>query len=390
LEREAEPAWRENCARYERDAEAAAAKKDAWKTAVRNAATQNTNPPPRPAEATAPPAPPQPRLLVMNISIEALQRMLAENPRGLLSVRDELSGWLASFGEYKSAGPGADLAFYLQCWNGDAYASDRVKFNGSPIRIEHAALAILGGLVPDRLREVLADADDGLAARLLYVWPDPVPIGPLTDRGGIETARRRDLLLTAARQLRGLEMGADAYGVAAPRALRLDADAFRLFDEIRRDAMEKARVLPGLAAGWHGKNPGRALRLAMIFEFLEWTARGGAEPTTVTSESMVRAGGYLDYATAMLDRVQGGVAIGRAEADAASIAKHILTRAISTINEREFYRTAGFSWARDDGRRRAAFALLSSMNWIRKPIADSHGRPRGDWAVSPLLARGRQ
>jgi hypothetical protein len=193
-------------------------------------------------------------------------------------------------------------------------------------------------------------------------------------------------MLTAARQLRGVEMGADNYGAPAPHALRLDADAFRLFEEIRRDGMEKARLLPGLAAGWHGKNPGRALRLAMVFEFLGWAARGGAEPTTVTSDSMARAGGYLDYATAMLDRVQGGVAIGRAEVDAASIAKHLLAKGITTINERELYRAAGFSWARDDGRRRAAFAVLSSMNWIRKPIGDGHGRPRGDWAVSPRLA----
>jgi hypothetical protein len=41
LEREAEPAWREDLARYERDAEAAAAKKEVWKSEVRNAAKQN-------------------------------------------------------------------------------------------------------------------------------------------------------------------------------------------------------------------------------------------------------------------------------------------------------------------------------------------------------------
>ena len=37
-------------------------------------------------------------------------------------------------------------------------------------------------------------------------------------------------------------------------------------DELRREAMERARSARGLAAGWHGKTPGGALRLALVFE----------------------------------------------------------------------------------------------------------------------------
>jgi hypothetical protein len=37
---------------------------------------------------------------------------------------------------------------------------------------------------------------------------------------------------------------------------------------------------------------------------------------------MTRARDYLDYAGTMLDRVTAGLAIGRAEADAANIARH--------------------------------------------------------------------
>jgi hypothetical protein len=67
----------------------------------------------------------------------------------------------------------------LECWNGGAYVCDRVRYHGAPVRIEHASLAIIGGMVPDRLREALADADDGLVERLIYVWPDPVPMALL-------------------------------------------------------------------------------------------------------------------------------------------------------------------------------------------------------------------
>jgi len=41
-------------------------------------------------------------------------------------------------------------------------------------------------------------------------------------------------------------MGADEHGAPAPIALPLDEDARQLFDEIRRDAMEKARSADGL------------------------------------------------------------------------------------------------------------------------------------------------
>src|SRR5262245_44539809 len=188
----------------------------------------------------------------MDASTEELQRILAETPRGLLHVRDELAGWLGGFDRY--GGRGADRAFALELWNGGAYVCDRVRYHGTPVRIENASVAIVGCMVPDRLRQVLADADDGLAARLIYVWPDPAPIAPLADRGDADARHRCDMLMSAARRLRTLTMGIDAHGTPAPRALPLTDDARRLFDELRLDAMTRAREASGLVAGWAGKN----------------------------------------------------------------------------------------------------------------------------------------
>jgi hypothetical protein len=165
-ERDAEPAWREALAQYQRDAEAAKARDKAWREKVRDAAAKGAPPPARPADAEEPARPPRPRVIAMDTTTEELQRMLGEAPRGLLYVRDELAGWFGGFDRYNGAG--ADRAFFLECWNGGAYVCDRVRYHGEPIRIEHASLSIIGGMVPDRLREVLAGADDGLAARLIY------------------------------------------------------------------------------------------------------------------------------------------------------------------------------------------------------------------------------
>jgi hypothetical protein len=212
LERDAEPEWQRACAQQERDAEAAKALKEVWRAEVRNAATRGAELPSPPIDAEEPPRPPRPRLVAMDCSTEELQRLLADAPRGLLYVRDELAGWLGGFDRY--SGCGADRAFFLECWNGGAYVCDRVRYHGAPIRIEHATLAIVGGMVPDRLRKTLKDADDGLVARLILVWPDSVPIASLADRGATDALRRRDMLMGAARWLRGLQMGADTTSIS--------------------------------------------------------------------------------------------------------------------------------------------------------------------------------
>ena len=298
LERGDEPAWRMALAKYERDAEAARAVEETWRDEVRKAAKEKnatkdrgdtkkeTVLPDRPAAAEAPKKPPRPRVVTMDTSTEELQRLLADNPRGLLHVRDELAGWLGGFDRY--GGNGGDRGFYLECWNGGAYVSDRVKFNGVPLRIEHTSLAIVGGMVPDRLREALAAADDGLPERFIFIWPDPAPIAPLCERGDTDAAQRRNTLDTAATRLHALKMGADDQGDPTPIALQLDRDAFRLFDEQRQEAMWRARAASGLAAGWHGMNPGRLVRLALVFEHLASAAcdDGTTEPASVSADAV--------------------------------------------------------------------------------------------------------
>jgi hypothetical protein len=388
IERDAEPAWHTALAAYERDAEAARARDKAWREAVRAAAADGTAPPDRPANALQPEAPSRPRVAVMNVSTEELMNILAKNSRGLLYIRDELAAWFGEFDRY--GGKGADRAFYLECWNGGAYVCDRVKHD-EPVRIEHCSLALIGGMVPDRLREALAAADDGLAARLIFIWPDPEPISPLRNSGKEDATKRSTLLLDAIRRLRTLAMGTDDQNSPAPRAMSLDGDAFKLFDEVRQDAMARARSASGFAAGWHGKNPGRALRLALNYELLAWAVRSDNvdEPKCVSADAMARASEYIDYANEMLDRVTGGLAIGRAEADAAAIARHINSRAprkrSEPLNERELYQAPGYAWARDAERRARALGVLERAGWIRQPPVAGQGRPRGDWEVSPRL-----
>jgi hypothetical protein len=111
----------------------------------------------------------------------------------------------------------------------------------------------------------------------------------------------------------------------------------------------------------------------------------GGEPRTVSADSVARAGGYLDYLAAMLDRVTAGLAIGQAEADAALIARYILDDRPSAINERALYQRPGWSWLRHAERRAAALRVLQEAGWIRAATPICTGRPRGDWEISPRV-----
>ena len=64
------------------------------------------------------------RLLVSETTVAALGVLLKQSPRGLLLVRDELSGWVASFDAYKNT-RGADLAHWLEFHRGGPLIIDR-------------------------------------------------------------------------------------------------------------------------------------------------------------------------------------------------------------------------------------------------------------------------
>ena len=103
--------------------------------------------------------------------------MLRDNPFGLLIMRDELAGLLAS---WEKEGREGDRAFYLEAWNGSSsFDTDRIG-RGS-IRIPNLCASIFGGIQPDKLTMYLEQAanslaNDGMLQRFqLLVYPDPVP-----------------------------------------------------------------------------------------------------------------------------------------------------------------------------------------------------------------------
>ncbi len=121
-------------------------------------------------EASLPEAPVPPtmeRCVTTDTTVEALASILADNPRGLVVSRDELSGWIGSFDRYSKSN-GGDMAHWLSMHNAEQLVIDR-KTGIRTIMVPQASVGVTGGIQPAILERSLTTEcrESGLAARLL-------------------------------------------------------------------------------------------------------------------------------------------------------------------------------------------------------------------------------
>jgi putative DNA primase/helicase len=123
----------------------------------------------------APEAPVLRRYKTNDSTVEKLGELLRENPAGLLVLRDELVGLIAT---WEREGREGERAFFLEAWNGNqSFDTDRI--GRGHISIPNLCVSIFGGIQPDKLTVYLeqaahALANDGMLQRLqLLVYPNP-------------------------------------------------------------------------------------------------------------------------------------------------------------------------------------------------------------------------
>ena len=124
-------------------------------------------------EAEQGPRPILKRIATSSPTCEALGGILRSNPRGLMVIPDETTGWLNSLNQYKSKGN--DRQFWLSAWGGATIYIDRAKDKEEPIAVPRPFLSVVGGMTPGDLAAIdkSGTAGDGFTARLLIVYPDP-------------------------------------------------------------------------------------------------------------------------------------------------------------------------------------------------------------------------
>src|SRR5262249_5503268 len=126
--------------------EALKAHKEAEKNAANGEGAGARNPPEAPVFR---------RVVCSDTTIEKLAEILEDNPRGVLVVRDEQSGWLGSFTRYKAQKGCTDLPNWLEMHRAGYVIIDRKTAERKNIFIERAAVSVTGGIQPGVLARAL-------------------------------------------------------------------------------------------------------------------------------------------------------------------------------------------------------------------------------------------
>jgi hypothetical protein len=232
---------------------------------------------------------------VNDVTIECLAQLLEANPRGLLMVRDELTGWVRSLNQYRG-GKGADRQFFLSAWSGEPVKVDRKSLEGEPLIVPDPVLSVVGCVTPEMLGELDAghEGEDGFIHRILFVYPPPLR-GRRWSWDGVSAETVKGWH-DAVKQLYGLLMGRDDSGGPAAVTVDLTPEARPCWEAWynRHAAETEADDFPDVLVGPWAKMVAYAARLALVVHLLRFVCKEAAGEA-VDAESLRRAFVLVDY-----------------------------------------------------------------------------------------------
>ena len=149
----------------------------------------------------------------------------------------------------------------------------------------------------------MREADDGLLARILWAWPNPIPFR-LSRR-----APNSAWAIEAFDRLRWLDL--QPGDPPQPIMVPLAEEALPLMEEFGQSIQDRQDTAGGLMRSALGKARGLALRLSLVLELLWWCSQEGMAPASaqISARAFIAAAHLLDdYFLPMADRVYGDAA----------------------------------------------------------------------------------
>jgi hypothetical protein len=328
------------------------------------------------------------RYVVNDLTYEKLGEILAANPDGVLSVRDEMRGLFLSLAREESA---PARAFYLQAWSGGRYTFDRI--GRGTVTVEDARLSIIGGIQPGPLSELVQQArrgaaDDGMVERFLIAWPDAPGEWREVDRWPDSEGKRRtwetfDRLDALTADALGAERERDMHG--EPRGLpfvRFDDESREAFGEWRSEFERTIRAaegegLEGALSKFRHHVPALALGLHVI--------DGGTGPVSLLAT--LRALALAEYFESHARRVHSSGRRMTVRAARTIIEKARAGSLPAPFTARDVYRN---QWAGLGDRAAVADALdmLAAHGWLSEAAIETGGRPTVTYALTDGARRG--
>ena len=385
-----EEGWREEfaseCSNFELEKEETELRYQAWREDYKHAVKKGHCELPIQPDRTLR-EPTQRRLVLTDSTFEKLHEILAENPAGVLVVRDELTGWLS---DLDRVGREGERGFFLQAWNGDAgFTIDRIG-RGS-IYVPAVCVSLLGNIQPSRLRWYLSQvleggpSDDGLFQRFqVLVWPDSPREWRLVDRPVNDTAIQVTEKVFA--QLVKLSADQPLEAIFAPDAQELFLAWWaELENKVRGDGL--APALAAHLAKYRSLMPS----LAGLFEVADAASNQvelGTE-LSISLEHAKQAAALCEYLETHARRVYSCVTAPETGA-ARDLAGHVRNRDLpEKFKTRDVY-LKGWRGLDTPERARSALFFLEDAGWLRRaegPTSPGGGRPSELWAVNPKAVR---
>lgn len=333
------------------------------------------------AQETPPEPPDEPiksRLIVEDITVEAMSEILKHNERGVLCVQDELTGWFGAMDAYNAGkGAGKDRAHWLEMYNGGHHMVDRV-LRGS-IHIPNWSACMVGGIQPDMIRRIAAQmGDDGLMQRFMVIMGRNA--GNEQDRPEDADAKREyDALID---KLYGIQPGTN------PILLSEEAHTIRERVFAYAKEMTEYEAIPNGLKSHIGKWPGLFSRLALTFHVIDCASRG-RHPSSetisgATAERVERLmrGYLLPHALSYYTDVLGQESHLE---HVRWIVGHILSKQLERIENREIVQAYKQWRGLQEWVRTRVLATLQELAWIA-PAAGQQAigkRQPTIWDVNP-------
>ena len=344
----------------------------------------------------APPFPPNahdpgnfidPRLYSTDPSIPALSPLLIARPRGVMLIRDELSGHFARMATFQ----GNDRAFWLETWDGNRHVVERVRRRAS-WDIPYLLIGVIGGFQPDKVARAFAGDEDGMYARFLFCYPSSPPYSPLTNE-----AKEVELELYHALLALIQLPSENPDGKFTPRYVSLSDAALAKFEEFRRYLHQTKRQWDGRESQWFAKGEAQVLRLAGTLAYMAWAISlatpssgvagisGSLEPNSIDEQAMVSAIRLQrEYFWPSARAVLRQIGLSPRHANTRRVLRWIKASDKTEISLEDIRRDA-LAQSLDAEQTRDLLAGLVKTGWLREEVTNTGGRSLRRWHVNPKL-----
>ncbi len=321
------------------------------------------------------------RYIVHDSTYQALGVILADNPRGILALADELSGLLQSL---DTSGQEAARGFYLTGWSGTGgYSFDRIG-RGS-ITLDRYCLSVFGGFQPDRIKAYVqlsqrgSSKNDGLLQRFqLLVWPDHL--------GNIKFVDRTPDQVAIAKYYKAVLSLSDLAGSTIVGAKRLtndsqllhfDPNAQQLFNTwfLQNEKMLTNGTMDSARQSHFAKYRSLVPALALLFHLLDDSHAG-----PVCEDCLAQAISFAKYLKKHADRIYASIA-GHDHAAVRLLAERLLNGQLTNGFTCRTLMLKGWSGLSTKEQAQAAIDALVEFGWLIETEIRSGGRPSLKYAL---------